>query len=104
MLKEKYRPSSKEILRTIKNLLFIIVGTALLAFSVSIFIVPFDLVTGGVSGIAIVLAKLLPFGGVLSEFSYRIYVDATGKMLSEESTVKYSQTEGWQTSRRIPVW
>lgn len=43
-----------------------------------------------------VLAKLLPFGGVLSEFSYRIYVDATGKMLSEESTVKYSQTEGWQ--------
>ncbi len=61
MLKEKHRPSSKEILRTVKNLLFIIVGTALLAFSVSIFIVPFDLVTGGVSGIAIVLAKLLPF-------------------------------------------
>ncbi len=61
MLKEKRRPSSKEILRTVKNLLFIIVGTALLAFSVSIFIVPFDLVTGGVSGIAIVLAKLLPF-------------------------------------------
>jgi uncharacterized membrane-anchored protein YitT (DUF2179 family) len=61
MLKEKYRPSSKEILRTIKNLLLIIVGTALLAFGVSVFIVPFDIVAGGVAGIAIVLKYIIPF-------------------------------------------
>lgn len=43
----------------LKNLILIILGTAVLAFGTAIFIVPFDLVTGGVSGIAIILDELL---------------------------------------------
>lgn len=44
----------------IKSVLLVIWGTAVLAFGTAIFIVPFDLVTGGVSGLAIVLQKLIP--------------------------------------------
>jgi uncharacterized membrane-anchored protein YitT (DUF2179 family) len=40
--------------------MFVVFGTAVLAFGTAVFIVPFDLVTGGVSGIAIVLEQILP--------------------------------------------
>ncbi len=39
----------------IKHFLFVIVGTGILAFGTAVFLVPYELVTGGVSGIAIVL-------------------------------------------------
>lgn len=42
-------------LTKIKNLLLVLSGTAILAFGTAVFIVPFDLVSGGVSGIAIVI-------------------------------------------------
>ena len=50
----------KQLINTIKNFLIVILGTAILAFGTAIFIVPFDLITGGVSGIAIVLKNLIP--------------------------------------------
>jgi uncharacterized membrane-anchored protein YitT (DUF2179 family) len=43
----------------IKNFITIILGTAVLAFGSAIFIVPCDLITGGVSSIAIVLDRLI---------------------------------------------
>ena len=49
MLKIK-KPTKEQVLRFIKRNSLIIIGTAILAFGVGIFIVPFDLVTGGVSG------------------------------------------------------
>ena len=44
----------------LRNCMLVVFGTAVLAFGTSVFIVPFDLVTGGVSGIAIVLEQILP--------------------------------------------
>ncbi|MBQ9166300.1 MAG: YitT family protein [Oscillospiraceae bacterium] len=43
------------------NVFLVVIGTAILAFGTGIFLVPFDLVTGGISGISIVLEKVLPF-------------------------------------------
>lgn len=47
--------------RTIKNCILVLLGTAILAFGTAIFIVPFDLITGGVSGLAIIFEQLLPW-------------------------------------------
>lgn len=48
---------------TLKNIIFIILGTSILAFGTGIFIVPFDLVTGGVSSVAIIINSFLSFEG-----------------------------------------
>ncbi len=53
--------SKHDIMKYIKNLILVFFGTAVLAFGTAVFIVPFDLVTGGVSGLAIVLEKIIPF-------------------------------------------
>lgn len=50
-----------EIITQIKNILLVIAGTLVLSFGTSVFILPFDLVTGGVSGISIVIDKIVPF-------------------------------------------
>ena len=54
--------SRAELLRQLKKLLLVIVGTLTIAFGFAVFIIPFDLVTGGVTGIAIVIDNLLPEG------------------------------------------
>lgn len=43
-----------------KNILLVLLGTLLLAFGTSIFIEPYNLVTGGISGLAIVFTDALP--------------------------------------------
>lgn len=43
----------------LKSLTFILSGTLLSAFATAVFIIPFDLVVGGVSGISIILNKIL---------------------------------------------
>lgn len=43
-----------------KNILLIVLGTATLAFGTAVFILPFNIVYGGVSGISIVLDALIP--------------------------------------------
>lgn len=60
--------SKKEILHFLRNILLIILGSAILGAGVGIFIVPFDLVTGGVAGLSIVVQKLIPV------FSVDVYV------------------------------
>ena len=50
-----------DIYRAAKNLMLVISGTLILAFGTAIFILPFELVAGGVSGIALILDRLLPF-------------------------------------------
>ena len=49
----------QEILRLLKNISLTVLGTAILAMGTAIFMIPFDLVAGGTSGIAIVLNKLI---------------------------------------------
>ena len=46
-----------DIKTQIKNILLIVIGTAILSFGTAIFLLPYTLITGGVSGIAIVLQE-----------------------------------------------
>ena len=49
----------KEVWSYIRNTFFVIVGTLILAFGTAVFILPFDLVVGGMSGLAIVIDELI---------------------------------------------
>ena len=53
--------SKKEIFQVVKNISLIVFGTLVLAFGSAIFILPMNIVTGGVSGVAIIVELLLPF-------------------------------------------
>lgn len=44
----------------LKNVALVIIGTLILALGTAVFIIPFDLVVGGVSSIAIIIDKLIP--------------------------------------------
>lgn len=50
-----------KLVKPLKSMLLVIAGTLVLALGTAIFIIPFDLVTGGISSIAIILNKILPF-------------------------------------------
>ena len=50
--------SKREWMITLKNLALVIIGTTILGFGVGVFILPFDLVTGGIPGIAIILKHI----------------------------------------------
>ena len=43
------------------NAAWVIAGSIILAFGFAVFVFPFDLVTGGVSGFSVALVKILPF-------------------------------------------
>ncbi len=45
---------------TLKNIGLVVIGTLILAFGTAVFIIPFDLVVGGISSLAIIIHKLLP--------------------------------------------
>lgn len=49
---------NKKIVKTMQNLLLNIVGSSLLAFGVCAFIIPFDFIVGGATGIALISHKL----------------------------------------------
>ena len=50
-----------DILNTAKNTALVVIGTLILAFGTAVFIIPFDLVVGGMSGFAIVIDMIVPF-------------------------------------------
>ena len=54
--------SKKEISQWFTRNLLVIFGTVILAFGSAVFLIPFDLVMGGTSGIAIVIKTLFPEG------------------------------------------
>lgn len=45
---------------TLKNVGLVVVGTLILAFGTAVFIIPFDLVVGGISSLAILIHKVIP--------------------------------------------
>lgn len=57
---ENLNLDKKKILKFLKDTLLVIAGTGLLGIGTGLFYIPFDLVTGGVSGLGIVLEELLP--------------------------------------------
>ena len=48
---------------SLKNVMMIIAGTSVLAFGSAVFTVPFDLITGGLSSIAILINQAISFDG-----------------------------------------
>jgi uncharacterized membrane-anchored protein YitT (DUF2179 family) len=59
----KIKISKPEFLLQMKNLFLVVVGTLVLAFGCAVFVVPFDLVTGGVTGISIIVDNII--GGAI---------------------------------------
>lgn len=57
MKKIKYTKS--ELLLQLKNLLLVVAGTLVLAFGCAVFVVPFNLVSGGVTGISIIINEII---------------------------------------------
>lgn len=72
-MKELLKKDKKEWFRLIKSTSMVLLGTFVLAFGIEMFIFPFDLVTGGVSGIGIILEKAFGGIGFLSRITADVY-------------------------------
>ena len=57
---ENLNLDKKKIIKFLKDTLLVIAGTGLLGIGTGLFYIPFDLVTGGVSGLGIVLEERFP--------------------------------------------
>ena len=67
----KIKLTKAELLLQLRNILLIILGTLVLAFGCAVFVVPFDLVTGGVTGLSIVIDH------IFFEMGWNIEIDIT---------------------------
>ena len=56
----KIKMTKTDVLKTVKNIGLIVIGTLILALGTSLFMLPYNLVTGGISGYAIVLSQIIP--------------------------------------------
>lgn len=65
--------NKKEWIRFTKNMGFVLLGTFVLSFGIAMFIFPFNLVTGGISGIGIILHECLGEIGFLSKIGPEEY-------------------------------
>lgn len=61
MLEGIMKLAKKEIWHQLRNILLAVVGTLIVAFGSSVFILPFNLVAGGMSGLAIVIDAIIPW-------------------------------------------
>ncbi len=53
-----------DLLKTAKNISLVLAGTLLVAFGTAVFILPFHMVVGGMSGLAILIHAALPFEAI----------------------------------------
>lgn len=58
-MKQKKKHTKPDLLLQLKNIALVIAGTLVLAFGCAIFVVPSNLVTGGVTGLSIVIDNIL---------------------------------------------
>ena len=65
--------NKKDIIKAVENTLLIILGTFSLAFGTVFFIIPFELVTGGVSGIGIIINRVFDSFGWFPNLSTEFY-------------------------------
>lgn len=61
---ERIKSNKQATVRALKNSLWVILGSLILAVAVGVFIKPFSLVTGGVSGLSIAIAEAVPFSAL----------------------------------------
>ena len=65
--------TKKEIYSYLSKNLLVILGTVILAFGSAVFLIPFDLVMGGTSGIAIIIKSCFPQG--LDSATVDVYIN-----------------------------
>lgn len=56
----KIKMTKTDVLKHAKSIALIVVGTLILALGTSLFMLPYELVTGGISGYAIILSQVIP--------------------------------------------
>ena len=76
-----FSKNKKDILGGIKNTLLIILGTFVLAFGTVFFIIPFELVTGGVSGLGIIVNRIFDGFGWFPNLSVEFYASVINWIL-----------------------
>lgn len=57
----KHKFHNKLYISHIKNIIFTVVGTLILSFGAAVFIIPYSLVVGGISSIAILITKIITY-------------------------------------------
>lgn len=80
-MKKLFAKDKKELLNFIKSTALVLIGTFVLAFGIEMFIFPFDLITGGVAGIGIILQKALGDIALFSNITVEIYASIINWML-----------------------
>lgn len=80
-MKKLFAKDKKELLNFIKSTGLVLLGTFVLAFGIEMFIFPFDLITGGVAGIGIILQKALGDIALFSNITVEIYASIINWML-----------------------
>ena len=50
-----------DVLKALKNIFLVIAGTLILSFGTAVFVIPFNMIMGGVSGLSIVIKQFLPW-------------------------------------------
>lgn len=77
----KLSVTKSNIFVSMKNSLIVVAGTFVLAFGVGLFIIPFDLVNGGVSGLGIIAEKSLSGISLFSDLSASFYASVFNCLL-----------------------
>ncbi len=76
-MNKKIKLTKDELLLQLKNLGLVVVGTLILAFGCAIFVVPFNMVTGGVTGISIIVDQLIgefiPIDAVIAIITWGLF-------------------------------
>ena len=87
----------------LKNMGLVVVGTLILAFGTALFILPFDLVCGGISSIAIILNNLLgvDFISKINSFALEKYLPDVTVFINLSSEAAFARKKGADENDRL---
>lgn len=71
--------------QTVKSIVLTVLGTLLLSFGTAVFILPYKLVTGGISGLSIIVNSFLPVGEELLITVFTVGIYALGVVFLNKS-------------------
>ena len=74
----KIKITKNELIRQAKNVMLVILGTLVLAFGCAVFMLPFQLVTGGVTGISIIIDSVIkgaiPIDVIIAVITWGLFI------------------------------
>ncbi|MBQ2793646.1 MAG: YitT family protein [Clostridia bacterium] len=73
--------NKKDVIKTVKNTILVVLGTFVLAFGTAMFVIPFELVTGGVSGIGIIINRIFHSAGIFPNLNTEFYASLVNWIL-----------------------